>query len=455
MTLLSNMKRKRVFIAKILAIALMTYSSMSFAMHGSGSTTLSTDVEGSHDTTSDRRPSKHGLPISISQDEAVALELANQGNHVQLSLRTDSLRRVTITRTRTCSIVFDTIDLLKAENFENGGTLEINLSYISKDRITGYDLQTILQSPHVRSLSLDFFKTIKHPEDFNSLIFIRENNRLISLKLSGPMPLSAFEVLASALSQNTTLQSLDLSGCRITSDKLQALVPALSENTTLRSLNLSRCGIGSFDVTPLEIRPKAHSAVTALARALDTNTGLQKLYLKENHLGPMDVKELALTLERNHTLQELDLSDNHLQKVEFSSSQGCHRSYNVNVVSDAVKDLAHALTINQGLRVLSLANSTIYGEENALALANAFAANNSLTELDLSMCWIGSAAIQALGKTLKENTSLQILKIQGSGFAYVADYEALMDLIRTKPNFKTDLPVINDLNMDLVRKYHN
>ena len=71
--------------------------------------------------------------------------------------------------------------------------------------------------------------------------------RLTCLDFSGnSFPTSCAQVLANHLSDNTTLQSLSLSKCRLRTEAAKVFLPELERNTTLEFLNLSRNQLGTI-----------------------------------------------------------------------------------------------------------------------------------------------------------------------------------------------------------------
>ncbi|EJK62557.1 hypothetical protein THAOC_16825 [Thalassiosira oceanica] len=95
--------------------------------------------------------------------------------------------------------------------------------------------------------------------------------RLTRLDFSGnSFPTSGAQVLASYLSDNTTLQSLKLSKCRLRTEAAKVFLPELERNTTLVDLDLSRNHLDN-DVAP------------AVCNVLKPNTTLASLNLEQNN----------------------------------------------------------------------------------------------------------------------------------------------------------------------------
>ena len=132
------------------------------------------------------------------------------------------------------------------------------------------------------------------------------------------------------------IEKLDLSWCGLTSDGVGEVVRGLSDHHSLRELDLSSNQIGS-------------QGVVAVATMLKTNSSLQKLNLILCGIGSSGGVELGAALERNKTLRVLDLSDNALG-------------------DDGVRGLSAGLENNSSLKELRLDSDKSLGEEGVSLL---------------------------------------------------------------------------------------
>eukprot|EP00667_Euglena_gracilis_P029289 EG_transcript_38535 len=114
--------------------------------------------------------------------------------------------------------------------------------------------------------------------------------------------------LATALKDNTSLQSIDLSGNDIGDDGTAFLADALKGNTTLKEINLDQNVIG----------PEGAVHLNALLKG---NTTLHSISLADNVLGSTGAAHVAAALRTNATLQRLevggqdDIDDETLQLI--------------------------------------------------------------------------------------------------------------------------------------------
>ena len=102
--------------------------------------------------------------------------------------------------------------------------------------------------------------------------------------------------VVSGLSDNHSLRELDLIGNQIGSEGAVAVATMLKTNSSLERLSLDRCGIGS-------------SGGVELGAALERNKTLRYLRLSGNKLGDDGVRGLSAGLENNSSLEELWLDD--------------------------------------------------------------------------------------------------------------------------------------------------
>lgn len=186
--------------------------------------------------------------------------------------------------------------------------------------------------------------------------------------------------LGEMLKINSTLEELNMSGCKIKSSGAQRLLRGLARNWSLKILNLDKNELGddgaehvakavawSLHVEELYLsynRIEARGA-SALAGALETRCKLIKLNLSWNNFtAPGPTYCLLTKLGESETIQEIDLSWNAL------AGPG---------IGIAIKLLMKA----PNLRYLNLSNNALTGESVINLIGNLRQAHNLVT-LDLS-----------------------------------------------------------------------
>ena len=237
------------------------------------------------------------------------------------------------------------------------------------------------------------------------------NTELTHLNLSGnEIGEYGAQLLSKALSVNTKLTHLNLSGNQIGKSGAQLLSNALSVNTELTHLNLSGNQIGK-------------SGAQFLSDALFYNTTLTHLNLDDNLVGPDGVAYLSLALVVNTTLTYLNLDGNLAQAfgaayLSRALSRNTTALTDLNLARNEIDDsvaqsLSRALSVNTTLTYLNLSGNKI-GTPGATSLSGALSENTTLTDLNLSGNKIGTLDATSLSGALSENTTLTDLNLSGN-----------------------------------------
>ena len=228
-----------------------------------------------------------------------------------------------------------------------------------------------------------------------------------------------------SLSFNVSLTDLDLhlsslrtmfSRAKIDNKEIDQLSQALSVNTKLTHLNLSGNEIDA-------------SGAKFLSEALFHNTALTHLNLDDNLVGALGAAYLSLTLPVNHTtLTYLNLDGNLVKAGAISLSQAL--SHNTTALTDlnlahneiddsGAESLSMALSVNTTLTHLNLSGNKI-GAPGATCLSRALLANTTLTDLNLSNNEIDTSGATSLFQVLSRNTTLTHLNLSGNNIGVSA-----------------------------------
>ena len=237
------------------------------------------------------------------------------------------------------------------------------------------------------------------------------NTELTHLNLSGnEIGESGAQLLSEALSVNTKLTHLNLSGNEIGESGAQLLSEALSVNTKLTHLNLSGNQIGK-------------SGAQFLSDALFYNTTLTHLNLDDNLVGPNGVAYLSLALVVNTTLTYLNLDGNLAQAfgatyLSRALSRNTTALTDLNLARNEIDDsvaesLSRALSVNTTLTYLNLSGNKI-GTPGATSLFQVLSRNTTLTYLNLSENNIGNSYVLSFFEDLSDNTTLTNLNLSGN-----------------------------------------
>ena len=224
------------------------------------------------------------------------------------------------------------------------------------------------------------------------------------------LPGDFFEYFCEALTANTTLTNLDLSGNRIGASGAASLSDAIKVDTVLTNLDLSLNGIGD-------------SGAASLSDAIKVNTVLTNLDLSGNRIGASGASFLSDAIKVNTVLTNLDLSGNEIgdSGAGFLSDAIKVNTVltNLNLSGNGIGDsgaasLSDAIKVNTVLTNLNLSGNRI-GDSGAGFLSDAIKVNTVLTNLGLSWNGIGSSGAASLSDAIKVNTVLTNLDLSWNG----------------------------------------
>jgi Ran GTPase-activating protein (RanGAP) involved in mRNA processing and transport len=234
--------------------------------------------------------------------------------------------------------------------------------------------------------------------------------------------------------ENKALQHLNLRGNQLRNAGLAEIAPALYRNTSIKSLDLAYNDLGDIkSANALRDLIRRNKTITSLCLAdnyigrnaaaargifegVRSNTALQKLDLKSCGLDDRNVLVLANALAiGNASVLELNLDNN------FISAVGVRALVFDNV--EAVKTLTKLCLRLGPIR-----------SEGAIILADALGCNAmpNLDKLHLDWCLIEDDGLVALVSALEQNTTLQILSLEGNYFSE----RGFMALAESLPNIK-------------------
>ena len=243
----------------------------------------------------------------------------------------------------------------------------------------------LLSSLHLNKLrKLCMNETGINDPDFECLArYIHSTTSLQELIIGrNDISVESIDSLCKALSTNSSMRSLNMNGCHLTTSHCVCLGQLLRHpiHCKIETLYLDRCsltsdGVGEvmsglsdnhtlrkLDLTYMYIRPEG---VVTIATMLKTNSSLETLYLQMCSIDSSGGVELGTALERNKTLRVLGLSGNALG-------------------DDGVRGLIVGLENNSSLEELNLDGDKSLGEEGvSLLLKCVEEKNTSLKNLTL------------------------------------------------------------------------
>jgi Ran GTPase-activating protein (RanGAP) involved in mRNA processing and transport len=240
---------------------------------------------------------------------------------------------------------------------------------------------------------------------------LTRNHSLKEIILSTLIARDEFGYFARGFAHNTSVKSLSLKGCAIGSTEVNALAFALLGNDTLESLSLRRHGMpGAEDAAAVESLWQndtlkhltisdcaSDDDVTGFPTVLLENCTLETIDLSENTLGLNHCHAICESLRRSSCLRELNLSGNDI------------------VLDDHGAQALNDLLENTPLRMMDVSQNQITTQGIAV-LAHGLRGNSFLRELRLEFCGIRNDGLIQLGEALVENSTLEIVRLEGNVF---------------------------------------
>ena len=167
----------------------------------------------------------------------------------------------------------------------------------------------------------------------------------------------------------------------------------LQSNTTLKTLNMQDCGLTS-------------KGAEYLASVLKTNSNLENLYIGVNNLGDLGVHHIALALECNHSLKRL-------------------RLVTCNLTDEGLSDLARSLQQNGSLKELYIRSylseyRNVITEKGICSLKTYLKNNTALTMLVLPRD--NERFINTIEETvneLRKQRRLPVIKVKGESLSFL------------------------------------
>ena len=294
---------------------------------------------------------------------------------------------------------------------------------------------------------------------------LKTNTSLWYLKIS-PLSDLTIEHIATGLVQNHSLKELDISKESISSVGAVSIFKALLTNSTLKSLNLSKNKLNPIPTSPSSSSTTHDGGVgAAMADMLSHNSTLTELNVSECNLTPQSSMPMLKALKDNTSLKKLDMGGNVFDHEEtftladvviFNSlltkmyfPEVCEPSVGqiaASLVQDLELDIGNnisgigALTELSKFTVesLSISENELVPSNNTTplsvvltpptpahstncqhshyAMADVLSHNSTLTELNVSKCYLTPHSLVSMFKALKHNSALKELYMNSNKF---------------------------------------
>ncbi|PIK52516.1 hypothetical protein BSL78_10614 [Apostichopus japonicus] len=270
--------------------------------------------------------------------------------------------------------------------------------------------------------------------------FLRHiSSPVVNMKHHGLGPKGA-KAISMALVTNTSVTTLDLEDNWIEGDGGAYVAEMLKEN----------CYIASLDMSENKLRSKGAKAIGEM---LQQNTCLKKLQLRGNEFKDRDARFLTDALKSNYFMKELVLNHNEFGEVG-GEILGEVLLTVVNPVSNARKislkkldlswngfgdegalAMAEALKFNSSVEWIDLSNNRVT-DEGALVLSKGIEVNDVLKTLKLTLNPLTAAGAMALLLAIEKNTNSSLQELDLTGIVLNRNVMEVVDSIRSsRPGF--------------------
>ena len=212
--------------------------------------------------------------------------------------------------------------------------------------------------------------------------------------------LNDIEMLFDILNHNNYLTELYLINIKLSTDNIIYLCEKLIENTTiLTTLNLIDCNINNENLI-------------LLSEVINNNKTLTSIDLSNNHIIYNDIgfEDFCNSLNNNININTLNLSHNYLEKINIQNISNM-LLYNssiteLNLSNCYIRNNINDLRINNYLIKLNILNNEIYDLDNYNIFLNQLNYNNSLAYLYLDLEYNYFEILKKLEEILKNNITL-------------------------------------------------
>ena len=237
------------------------------------------------------------------------------------------------------------------------------------------------------------------------------------------------------LRHSNCFKTLNISYCSVDDQGVKSLASALEMNSSLEELNL-RENVAVTDIGHM-----------TLGESLKRNRALKRLDVSHCGIGDQGVKSLASALEMNGSLEELNLSWNGagtgIGLMALGESLKRNRGLKTLNISrcgiddQGMKSLASVLEMNGSLEELNLSGNRAVTDIGLMALGESLKRNRGLKTLNLSHCRIDDQGMKSLASALEMNGSLEELDLSGNVAITGIGHMALGESLKRNRGLKT------------------
>ena len=236
------------------------------------------------------------------------------------------------------------------------------------------------------------------------------------------IPNAVANMLSQVLCNTKFLEHLNLSGCRLKTEHMKIILEALKQVVSIITISLSDNSLvkAVFDVLASVITCNRElksielsncdlqeSAIVSITKALENCTDLQSLDLSNNVIGDNVAVNIAILIEKCQSLQDLRL-------------QSCYLHY------AGIQTIVEAMVKRTCLHCIDLSDNAV-SDQNSVLIASVIANNENLQKINFSNCELQSIGCQQLLQAMAKITVLRHVNLSNNLLTGVeADSFALM-----------------------------
>ena len=242
--------------------------------------------------------------------------------------------------------------------------------------------------------------------------YLRRNSTLEKLDMSKTKISSeGAKYIAEAIQVNTTLEQLDVPYNLVVDGGAAAISDGLRGNTTLQELNISHNGI-------------TNTGIKKIAEAIQVNSTLQNIKVSRNHISIKGLQCFMEAVKNNCTLRVVNITHNNVTKSGFTSIEQCTESFKHPI--QVYASWNEILSVNGELSVMSRlhtfqsskdAENDLWSFEDydhdhiVTCLTECLKEDDTLLELKMSKNKIFNGRESDIIEAIKVNTTLQKLDV--------------------------------------------
>ena len=234
-------------------------------------------------------------------------------------------------------------------------------------------------------------------------------------------PTVAVDVLSQVINKTTSLEHLNLSGCRFKNEHTMIISKTLTQATSIKTMVISENNL-------------SNEVVDVLASVITCNMALQNIELSNCNLQEAGIVIISKALINIKCLGLLDLSNNIITSEAAINIAAvikeCHsikdlRLHNCNLQNTGLQVIATALAKKCSFNCIDISHNVI-SDKNAMLLASVIENNKTLQKINFSNCRLQDKGCQLIFDSIAKVSNLLFLNFNANFFHKAVDNFTIM-----------------------------